>query len=72
MPKPVLTQRHRRYLLRLVRLKTEGHPLTQWQIADMIGVGQKTVSRYEREWRFGTMKKRDIVKYGVPGTELGD
>jgi len=71
MAKPVLTRRHRWYLLQLVQLKLEGQPLTQWQIAEMVGVGQKTVSRYERAWKNGMSKLR-ILREGVPGTELGN
>jgi transposase len=71
MTKPVLTRRHRLYLLHLVQLKLEGHPFTQVEIAEMVGVGQKTVSRYERAWKNGMSKLR-ILRYGVPGTELGN
>lgn len=66
MPKPILTSKQRRILADLLVLKLAGgpHAFTQTQIADMVGVGQKTVSRYERALKQGISRKA-IRKYGV-------
>ena len=64
---PVLSRRARRHLRDLISLKfdpTSQHWYTQQDLADLIGVSQKTVSRYEKAYRAG-MSRAQMLRYGV-------